>query len=130
MRFSNRPAGCHSKASCRNRPTHPINPAVPRPGPNQNAVPGHEVVIGAYAKTNGKFRSLLVGVNRGDHFVYVGRVGTGYGAKTVDTILPKLREIETGKSPFTGIGAPKKDANVVWVKPELVAEIQFAGWDC
>jgi bifunctional non-homologous end joining protein LigD len=89
---------------------------------------GHEVVIGAYAKTNGKFRSLLVGVNRGDHFVYVGRVGTGYGAKTVDTILPKLREIETSKSPFTGIGAPKKDANVVWVKPELVAEIQFAGW--
>jgi bifunctional non-homologous end joining protein LigD len=27
---------------------------------------GHEVVIGAYATTNGKFRSLLVGVNRGD----------------------------------------------------------------
>ncbi len=89
---------------------------------------GHEVVIGAYAKTNGKFRSLLVGVNRGDHFVYVGRVGTGYGAKVVDTILPKLRELETSKSPFTGIGAPKKDPDVVWLKPELVAEIQFAGW--
>ncbi|MBW9081113.1 DNA ligase D [Rhizobium pusense] len=89
---------------------------------------GHEVVIGAYAKTNGKFRSLLVGVFRDDHFVYVGRVGTGYGAKTVDTILPKLREIETDESPFTGIGAPKKDSNIVWVKPELVAEIQFAGW--
>ena len=26
------------------------------------------------------FRSLLVGVYRGDHFVYVGRVGTGFGA--------------------------------------------------
>ncbi|MCJ8521470.1 bifunctional non-homologous end joining protein LigD [Pseudorhizobium tarimense] len=89
---------------------------------------GHEVVIGAYAKTNGKFRSLLVGVFRDDHFVYVGRVGTGYGAKTVDAILPRLREIEAGKSPFTGIGAPKKDPNIVWVKPELVAEIQFAGW--
>ena len=89
---------------------------------------GHEVVIGAYAKTNGKFRSLLVGVFRGDHFVYVGRVGTGYGAKTVDAILPKLRKIETDKSPFTGIGAPKKDPNIVWVEPELVAEIQFAGW--
>ncbi|TCL65827.1 DNA ligase D [Rhizobium sp. BK251] len=89
---------------------------------------GHEVVIGAYAKTNGKFRSLLVGVNRGDHFVYVGRVGTGYGAKVVDTILPKLRELETSKSPFTGIGAPKKDPDIVWLKPELVAEIQFAGW--
>ena len=89
---------------------------------------GHEVVIGAYAKTNGKFRSLLVGVNRGDHFVYVGRVGTGFGEKTVDTILPKLRERETNQSPFTGIGAPKKDLDIVWLKPELVAEIQFAGW--
>ena len=89
---------------------------------------GHEVVIGAYAKTNGKFRSLLVGVNRGSHFVYVGRVGTGYGAAKVDVLLPKLRELETTKSPFTGIGAPKKDPDVVWVKPELVAEIEFAGW--
>jgi bifunctional non-homologous end joining protein LigD len=86
------------------------------------------VVIGAYAKTNGKFRSLLVGVNRGDHFVYVGPVGTGYGAKTVETLLPKLREMETSKSPFTGIGAPKKSPDIVWLKPELVAEIEFAGW--
>jgi bifunctional non-homologous end joining protein LigD len=89
---------------------------------------GHEVVIGAYAKTNGKFRSLLVGVHRGDHFVYVGRVGTGYGAKTVETLLPKLQEMETSKSPFTGIGAPKKSPDIVWLKPELVAEIEFAGW--
>ncbi|KPH06359.1 DNA ligase D (plasmid) [Rhizobium acidisoli] len=89
---------------------------------------GHEVVIGAYAKTNGKFRSLLVGVYRGDHFVYVGRVGTGYGAKKVETLLPKLQALEAAKSPFTGIGAPKKEAEVTWVKPKLVAEIEFAGW--
>ncbi|MCV9966843.1 DNA ligase D [Pararhizobium sp. BT-229] len=89
---------------------------------------GHEVVIGAYAKTNGRFRSLLVGVNRGDRFVYVGRVGTGYGAKTVETLLPKLQEVETSRSPFTGIGAPKKSPDIVWLKPELVAEIEFAGW--
>ncbi len=89
---------------------------------------GHEVVIGAYAKTTGRFRSLLVGVNRGNHFVYVGRVGTGYGAKVVETLLPKLKEMETSKSPFTGIGAPKKTTDIVWLKPELVAEIEFAGW--
>jgi bifunctional non-homologous end joining protein LigD len=89
---------------------------------------GHEVVIGGYAKTNGKFRSLLVGVNRGDHFVYVGRVGTGYGAKKVETLLPKLKAVETEKSPFTGMSAPKKEKEVVWLKPELVAEIEFAGW--
>src|SRR5690606_27586441 len=51
---------------------------------------GHEVVIGAYATTNGKFRSLLVGVNRGDSFAYVGRVGTGFGAAKVRELLPKL----------------------------------------
>ncbi|MGD9479703.1 DNA ligase D [Shinella sp. G-2] len=89
---------------------------------------GHEVVIGGYAKTNGKFRSLLVGVNRGEHFVYVGRVGTGYGAKKVETLLPKLKAMEAATSPFTGIGAPKKEKEVFWLKPELVAEIEFAGW--
>lgn len=89
---------------------------------------GHEVVIGAYATTNGNFRSLLVGVYRGDHFVYVGRVGTGYGAKLVSQLLPKLQELEASKSPFTGNGAPKKSPDIAWLKPELVAEIEFAGW--
>ncbi|OHV19400.1 DNA ligase D [Rhizobium sp. RMa-01] len=89
---------------------------------------GHEVVIGAFARTDGKFRSLLVGVYRGDHFVYVGRVGTGYGAKKIETLLPKLQALEAAKSPFTGIGAPKKEAGVTWLKPKLVAEIEFAGW--
>lgn len=89
---------------------------------------GHEVVIGAYATTNGKFRSLLVGVYRGDHFVYVGRVGTGYSASVVDKLLPRLAKLERSQSPFTGLGAPKKSPEIVWMKPELVAEIEFAGW--
>ena len=89
---------------------------------------GHEVVIGGYARTNGKFRSLLVGVYRGNRFVYVGRVGTGFGAQRIGSLLPKLEPLETPTSPFTGIGAPKKEKEVVWLKPELVAEIEFAGW--
>ena len=31
-------------------------------------------------------------------------------------------------SPFTGIGAPTKEQDVHWLQPELVAEIEFAGW--
>ena len=42
---------------------------------------GHEVVIGGWSTTAGKFRSLLVGVNRGEHLIYVGRVGTGYSQR-------------------------------------------------
>ena len=69
---------------------------------------GHEVVIGAYATTNGKFRSLLVGVNRGDHFVYVGRVGTGYGAGKVKDLLPKLKAVETANRPSPGSARRKR----------------------
>ena len=89
---------------------------------------GHEVVIGGWATTLGRFRSLLVGIPRGEHFAYVGRVGTGFGAKTVECILPRLEAHATVKSPFTGIGAPRKEAGITWVEPVLVAEIEFAGW--
>ena len=89
---------------------------------------GHEVVIGGWSTTNGAFRSLLVGVFRGDHFVHIGRVGTGYGEAKVKQLMPRLKAAETDKSPFTGIGAPRKQADIHWTRPELVAEIEFAGW--
>ena len=89
---------------------------------------GHEVVIGGYSTTAGKFRSLLVGVHRGDGFVYVGRVGTGFGAAKVKTLWRKMQALKTSKSPFTGLNAPKKQSGVVWLAPDLVAEIEFAGW--
>ena len=89
---------------------------------------GHEVVIGGWSTTAGKFRSLLVGVHRGDHLIYVGRVGTGYSASKVKQLMPRLKEMAAGSSPFTGKGAPKGERGVNWLKPELVAEIEFAGW--
>jgi bifunctional non-homologous end joining protein LigD len=89
---------------------------------------GHEVVIGGWTTTNGSFRSLLVGATRGDHLVYVGRVGTGYSQEKLKLLVPRLRAVESDKSPFTGDGAPKKVKDVHWTHPELVAEIEFAGW--
>lgn len=89
---------------------------------------GHEVVIGGWATTAGKFRSLLIGVHRGPHFIYIGRVGTGYGAAKVVKLLPRLKEHEAKTSPFTGKGAPRGAPGVHWVEPILVAEIAFAGW--
>ena len=89
---------------------------------------GHEVVIGGWSTTAGKFRSLLVGVHRGDHLVYVGRVGTGYSAAKVKLLLPRLKQMAARENPFGGRNAPRRAAGVHWVKPELVAEIEFAGW--
>lgn len=89
---------------------------------------GHEVVIGGYKTTNGKFRSLMAGVHRGDHLAFVGMVGTGFGADKVKRILPSLKAVEAKQSPFGGKNAPKKTRDVHWLKPELVAEIEFAGF--
>jgi len=89
---------------------------------------GHEVVLGGWTTTNGRFRSLLAGVYRGKHLIYVGRVSTGYGPAMVKNILPRLKAAAATKSPFTGLGAPRAEPNINWLKPELVAEIEFAGW--
>lgn len=89
---------------------------------------GHEVVIGGYKTTNGKFRSLMAGVHRDDHLAFVGMVGTGFGADKVKRIMPFLKDAASSENPFGGKNAPKKTRDVHWVKPELVAEIEFAGF--
>ena len=89
---------------------------------------GHEVVLGAWTETNGHFRSLLAGVFRDGKLAYVGRVGTGYGAKVVAELMPKLKANEAKQSPFDKKGAPPRDRAIHWLKPDLVAEIEFAGW--
>jgi bifunctional non-homologous end joining protein LigD len=89
---------------------------------------GHEVVIGGWSQTQGRFRSLLVGVHRGRRLLYVGRVGTGYGALTAARIFPRIKKQECKESPFTGVNAPADAADVHWVNPVFVAEIEFAGW--
>src|SRR5260370_7134769 len=42
--------------------------------------------------------------------------------------MPALKAAASDKSPFGGKDAPKKARDVHWLKPELVAEIEFAGW--
>ncbi len=89
---------------------------------------GHEVVLGGWKTTNGKFRSLLAGVYRDDHLAYVGTVGTGFGKGKIKRLMPALKAAASDQSPFAGKNAPRKTRDVHWLKPELVAEIEFAGW--
>ena len=89
---------------------------------------GHEVVIGGWTTTGAAFRSLIVGVNRDGELVHVGRIGTGFGRDVVSRLFPMLTALETDVSPFKGKGAPRKAPGVHWARPELVAEIQYAGF--
>jgi bifunctional non-homologous end joining protein LigD len=89
---------------------------------------GQEVVIGGWKTTNGKFRSLMAGVHRGNELAYVGIVGTGFGQDTVRRIMPALKAQASDQNPFGGKSAPAKTRDIHWLKPDLVAEIAFAGW--
>ncbi len=89
---------------------------------------GQEVVIGGWSGTATNLRSLVVGVYRGDHLVHTGKVGTGFNARNAGGLLKKLNSLKTDTSPFGGKDAPRRGKDWTWVKPKLVAEIEFAGF--
>jgi bifunctional non-homologous end joining protein LigD len=88
---------------------------------------GQEVVIGGWSDTNGKFRSLLVGVFDGDDLIPVGRVGTGYSREKIAPLMKQLKAHASRENPFKSRSVRARN-DIHWVRPELVAEIEFAGW--
>ena len=124
----NRPASWRWKASSPRSSTRPISSGRSDNWTKAKCRAGQEVVLGGWKTTNGKFRSLMAGVYRGDHLAFVGMVGTGFGQDTVRRIMPALKATASDNSPFGGKDAPRKTRDVHWLKPELVAEIEFAGW--
>jgi bifunctional non-homologous end joining protein LigD len=89
-----------------------------------------ECVIGGYTEPEGSrshFGSLVLGLyDPQGRLVHVGQVGSGFDQKRLDELWRILQKLETKKNPFFGeVEALRK---VFWVKPELVAEIEFAEW--
>lgn len=88
-----------------------------------------EFVIGGYLpseKIGRGLRSLLVGFHQDGTLHYAGRVGTGFSTKGADDLKRQLDRLATTKSPF-GEEVPES-SKVVWVAPQLVAEIEFRAW--
>lgn len=87
-----------------------------------------EVVIGGWSSEGGtRFRSLLVGVAEEEGLRYLGRVGTGYSAPLLKTLLPALKAAAAETSPFVGKGAPRGGKDIHWLRPVLVAELEHGG---
>lgn len=85
-----------------------------------------EFVVGGFTKPAGArsgFGSLLLGAFRDDRLVYAGRVGTGFSARQLEALHDVLKRGERKSSPFEG--RVPDAANVHWVKPELVVEVEF-----
>ncbi len=90
---------------------------------------GQEVVIAGWTSEGAnEFRSLIAAVYRDGVLVPVGRIGTGFGRDKAGVLLPRLKALQVDKSPFQGKDPPSGGVTVHWMRPELVAEIESAGW--
>jgi len=88
-----------------------------------------EFVIAGYlpsAKSGRGLRSLIVAFYEGGTLKPAGNVGTGFNATTLADLKTKLDKLASEKPPFTGPLSRQKGA--VWVRPELVAEVEFRAW--
>ncbi len=58
---------------------------------------------------------------------YVGRVGTGFTERILRDLLARLEPLRVPSAPLDGV--PSLDASdALWVRPELVGEVEFANW--
>ena len=89
-----------------------------------------EFVIGGWAESdkNRSFKSLLFGAYKKGKLEWIGRSGGGYKQQEMPGILRQLKRLETDHSPFVNPVLDSKGAVTHWVKPELVANFEFATW--
>ena len=86
------------------------------------------VVVGFTPGTTGPgtIGALLLAQHRGGQLVYAGRTGTGFTRQSARALRARFDKIAIDKAPVAVAGIARRDAR--WVKPELVAEIEFIGW--
>jgi bifunctional non-homologous end joining protein LigD len=90
-----------------------------------------EFVIGGFTPPEGarqKFGALLLGsFNADGQLIYNGRVGTGFSDETLKEMHQRMAPLEVKRSPFQTHGS-LVSKGVHWIKPQLVAQIEFANW--
>ncbi len=90
-----------------------------------------EFVIGGYTltdKKSGGISALLLGVYEAEELVYAGRAGTGISESEMRFLEDKFRFMISEVSPFRNPPKPRAKERVLWLEPELVAEIKYAEW--
>ena len=72
--------------------------------------------------------SLVLGQYDGKKLVHVGRVGTGFSRKVAEDLYRRLEKLTRKTSPFAEALSAEAKRNVRFVKPDLVAEVEFRAW--
>ncbi|WLD99258.1 DNA ligase D [Agrobacterium leguminum] len=90
-----------------------------------------EFVIGGYtvsSTSDHAIGSLALGVYENGKLRHVGRVGTGYTGEMAEMLLGRLKPLERKDSAFDGRLTALARRDLHFVKPELVAEVEFRAW--
>ena len=89
-----------------------------------------EFVIGGFTKpANGTegIGALVLGYYEGKKLIYAGRTGTGFTQANGRILRQRLEAMKQTKMPFVDVPAAAAKG-ALWVRPELVAEVQFSTW--
>lgn len=90
-----------------------------------------ELVIVGYTRPEGSrigLGALLLGYYQGSELKYAGRVGTGFADATLRELSRRLAAIKVRESPVVAALSASQRRGVSWVRPELVAEVEFTEW--
>lgn len=90
-----------------------------------------EFVVAGYTPSTVSRRAigaLVLGVYQNGVLCHVGRVGTGFTTEMAHELFRKLDPMRTSSSPFGARLSTEAARNVRYVRPELVAEVEFRGW--
>jgi len=90
-----------------------------------------EFVIGGYTLSDKRISgvsSLLLGIYEGEELIYAGRAGTGISENDMKILEKKFENIKRTESPFKQVPKTRANEKLIWLEPELAAEIKFAEW--
>ncbi len=86
----------------------------------------HEAIIAGYTSPRGSrahFGALILGKYNGKTLQYIGHTGTGFTQESLRDLWGLMQPLISTQSPFAQ--KTKVNAPVTWVKPKLVAELNY-----
>jgi bifunctional non-homologous end joining protein LigD len=93
-----------------------------------------ELIIAGYTRGQGRregaFGALVLAVERGSELVWAGNCGTGFDDAELDFLVSKLDPLRRKTSPLavTPRMPRVRAADITWVEPKLVCEVEFLEW--
>src|SRR5262249_8380139 len=97
---------------------------------------GQEFVVGGYVPDN-PFDSIIVGYYQDGKLMYAAKIRNGFVSNTRREEAAKLKGLRIDACPFANLPERNRNQwaltrdemkNCVWVKPELVVQIEFGEW--